>query len=275
MIEKIYSLSKKSFKNYSGPDFKFKRINIVFGYNGRGKSSLAEGIIDEFLKNNVNENCRFFNKSFIRKNISLEETTDNQLIKGVKANFGKKDIDIEKKITDFEHKIIDTTELKKQVDNKFKQITDSFEDVFQKKKGNVSIRTRSKGTDINEILNGYVADYNNAKKLESNDDNLVTIIGDDSFEKEYTRTNNTEIPNIELLNEQDITEIYNISIEEYSKEEIPNFKTVNWINEGVEIHKNKTKCEFCGGSVSIADIDKKLNIYKSNRKQIASNLLNS
>ena len=51
MIVKIDGLTKKSFNNYSTPDNFFKKKNIIFGYNGRGKSSLASGIAEQFLLN--------------------------------------------------------------------------------------------------------------------------------------------------------------------------------------------------------------------------------
>ena len=48
MIKRLNDFSYKSFRNYSGPDEEFKRVNIVFGYNGRGKSSLTHGVIKAF-----------------------------------------------------------------------------------------------------------------------------------------------------------------------------------------------------------------------------------
>ena len=38
MIEQVNNLNKKSFVNYTGPAEKFAEINILFGYNGRGKT---------------------------------------------------------------------------------------------------------------------------------------------------------------------------------------------------------------------------------------------
>ena len=55
MIEQVTNLNLKSFKNYTGPTNKFVQANIIFGYNGRGKSTLAEGIVKEFLKVDGNE----------------------------------------------------------------------------------------------------------------------------------------------------------------------------------------------------------------------------
>ena len=49
MIERVSNLTKKSFNSYSGPAEKFKLKNVIFGYNGRGKSSLALGLKDTYL----------------------------------------------------------------------------------------------------------------------------------------------------------------------------------------------------------------------------------
>ncbi|WP_052570678.1 hypothetical protein [Endomicrobium proavitum] len=51
MIEKVCNYTHKSFKNYTNPgDLKFKQKNIIFAYNGKGKSSLVLGVKREFLK---------------------------------------------------------------------------------------------------------------------------------------------------------------------------------------------------------------------------------
>ena len=116
MINKVNNLNEKSFKNYSGPDKEFKQKNIIFGYNGRGKSSLAKGIIQEFLKDNENKesNYRFFNRNYISDNLILKESKDSK-IKGVIANFGKKDVDIEKQIELLELDVVDTKKLEDEI----------------------------------------------------------------------------------------------------------------------------------------------------------------
>lgn len=45
MIEQVKKFSQKSFVNYTGPVEKFAEVNILFGYNGRGKTSLANGLV--------------------------------------------------------------------------------------------------------------------------------------------------------------------------------------------------------------------------------------
>lgn len=47
MLEDINNYNYKSFKNYTGPsETKFKKKNIFFGYNGKGKTALSKGIIN-------------------------------------------------------------------------------------------------------------------------------------------------------------------------------------------------------------------------------------
>lgn len=99
IVKNIKNYTEKSFRNYTGPDREFKQKNIIFGYNGRGKSSLAKGVIREFLINNSSDtdSYRFFDRNYINNNLLLKESTDSK-IKGVIANFGKKDVDVEKQL---------------------------------------------------------------------------------------------------------------------------------------------------------------------------------
>ena len=54
MIVKINNFTYKSFVGYSNPnDLLFRAKNILFGYNGKGKSSVAIGIKNEFLKDQM------------------------------------------------------------------------------------------------------------------------------------------------------------------------------------------------------------------------------
>lgn len=141
MINKVNNLNEKSFKNYSGPDKEFKQKNIIFGYNGRGKSSLAKGIIQEFLKDNENKesNYRFFNRNYISDNLILKESKDSK-IKGVIANFGKKDVDIEKQIELLELDVVDTKKLEDEIRKLDKNIRTEIDKIHDNKKGNISIQ---------------------------------------------------------------------------------------------------------------------------------------
>lgn len=99
MLENINNYTYKSFKNYTGPlsTEKFKRVNMIFGYNGKGKTALAKGIIEEFLKDpsNSENNYRFYDKDYIKNNLLIENSNS---LKGIVATFGEKNVDVEKEI---------------------------------------------------------------------------------------------------------------------------------------------------------------------------------
>ncbi len=74
MITKLYNFSHKSFVGYTNPnDLLFRSKNILFGYNGKGKSSIAIGIKDEFLKDPIKkqENLRIFDRDYISHSLLL------------------------------------------------------------------------------------------------------------------------------------------------------------------------------------------------------------
>ena len=68
MIEQISDFSCKSFKDYNSPSNFFKQKNILFGYNGRGKSSLALGLVDTYkLSGGTDNSYRLFNREYVKK----------------------------------------------------------------------------------------------------------------------------------------------------------------------------------------------------------------
>ena len=153
MINKVNNLNEKSFKNYSGPDKEFKQKNIIFGYNGRGKSSLAKGIIQEFLKDNENKesNYRFFNRNYISDNLILKESKDSK-IKGVIANFGKKDVDIEKQIELLELDVVDTKKIEDEIRKLDKNIRTEIDKIHDNKKGKISIQKKPTSKTNKEVI---------------------------------------------------------------------------------------------------------------------------
>ena len=82
-------------------------------YNGRGKSAIAIGIKDEFLKDTTKkpENLRIFDRDYISNSLLLENSDGK--IKGVEASFGKGGVDIENKIKELEKLIIKEDEIGK------------------------------------------------------------------------------------------------------------------------------------------------------------------
>lgn len=87
MIKEIMNINSKSFNNYSSND-KFNKINIIFGTNGSGKTSLARWLVENDLSNS-----RVFNSEYVQKNILTQDS-----LKGVKLTVGQTAVDIEKSV---------------------------------------------------------------------------------------------------------------------------------------------------------------------------------
>ena len=103
LIDKIDSHLYKSWNESSNlKTTSFNQTNIIFGHNGAGKSSLANGIAKTYLASNDRSSSRFFSSKFVESTLLLE---DKSGIRGVVSNFSKKDVDIEKKVAKNKKKI--------------------------------------------------------------------------------------------------------------------------------------------------------------------------
>lgn len=266
MIEQVNNLSIKSFSNYTGPDEKFKNINIIFGYNGRGKSALAEGIIKEFLKsdNNSIANCRFFNKDYIEKNLTLQET-DNPHIKGVIANFGEKNIDVDRQIEEFSNKIVNIGEFEKRIFELEKDIKAEIGKIFSKKKGKLNIKNKQSNLSAEDTIKLYEEDFKKSLKYETEKEKIVSIVGDDTFE--VLKEKVEKLPKIESISLDKIDILKEIFLKKYDDLDIPSSEIISWLNIGYELHKSSTKCIFCGNNVNLKELKNKLDVYNSNVKQ--------
>lgn len=275
MINKVNNLNEKSFKNYSGPDKEFKQKNIIFGYNGRGKSSLAKGIIQEFLRDNENKesNYRFFNRNYISDNLILKESKDSK-IKGVIANFGKKDVDIEKQIELLELNIVDTKKLEEEIRQLDKNIRTEIDKIHDNKKGNISIQKKPTSKTNKEVILLYNEDIAKAKKIENNEEKLIDFKGDNALEKQKLNIEKINIPIIEIIDNNEIVKVKDIFSRTYDDIEIPSSKVVEWISIGLSIHHKGDKCKFCGGNPNLDFIKQNVEKYNSNEKQKAAVALN-
>lgn len=270
MIEKINDYSYKSFKQYSGPSDKehFKRVNIIFGYNGRGKSALSKGIVHEFMKNEMynSNNYRFFDKDYINNNILLEE---GKSLKGIIANFGETNVDIEKEIIEKEKLKIDTEEINKEIQDNKKIILDTIETIFNSKKGNSTIKKKN-ASNINELVDAYKKDLKPAMLLvNNNEDELKNVKDGSQYEQEFSKIQNLDVINIKTISDDIIDNIYEILGNEYNDEKIPSTQLLEWLKFGISIHKSSQTetCEFCGGNIKLVDIEKKVNTYIQDKKQ--------
>ena len=268
MIEQVNNLTIKSFNNYTGPLEKFKSKNIIFGYNGRGKSALSEGIIKEFLKISGNkfENYRYFNKDYITRNLTLQES-DNPHIKGIVANFGKENIDVDNQIDELTKKIVNIDALQSKISSLDNEIKKEIISIFLNKKGRLNIKNKATNLDVLEIIRLYEEDLIKALKIENNKKKILSLVGDDALEVEKEKVE--KLPKLiikyyEFANIDVLKEIFSKS---YDNLDIPSSEIIFWLNKGYALHNENDKCKFCGNDINLSEIKEKLNVYNSNIKQ--------
>jgi wobble nucleotide-excising tRNase len=280
MINKLTNFTNKSFKNYTNPnDLLFREKNIVFGYNGKGKSALAIGIKEEYLKNKSknNNNFRLFNKEYIKKSLLLEDSEEK--IKGVEASFSETDVETKTKINKLEKEIVSEDEIGKlnsEIEKIKKETRTEIDSIHERKKGKANIQKKSSKETIKKVIELYENDYEEAKKIEADDNKLSKISGDDALEIQIKQFDSLNQLHFSELSENDIDDIKVIFNEKYGDDiDIPEYEIVQWMNRGLEIHQESDECKFCGGKLDYREIKSKIEQYIENKKHKAIEKINS
>lgn len=273
MIESIADLTKKSFKNYTGPTEKFKLKNVVFGYNGRGKSSLAIGVRDAYLSDDLadQDKIRFFNKDYVDDNLSLQDpatgTRSKNKIKGVIAHFSSKDINSEKRIKELQGKLIDTKAIEVKLHELESDTRKAVDAIHNRRKGTASIQKKKKEFDIEEVVRLYTHDLDQARKIEANESKLSKIEGDNVIGEKIELLKTIVFQDFTKISDQEMIDAESIFSKTYNNTSIPSSDIVEWLNEGVALHEDGDKCKFCGGKITLHDIAAKVEEYNANEKQ--------
>lgn len=278
MITHISNFTLKSFKNYTNPaDLLFREKNIFFGYNGKGKSSFAIGLREEFLKNSLKkeENVQLFNKGYISDSLILENSDGK--IKGVEAHFGKDSVDIETKIKDLEKEILPQAEIDKfvnEIDKIRNEVRKEIDSIHDRRKGKANIQKKPKEGTIEKVIELYEDDYKNAKKIVNDDDELIKIIGDDTIDEKIFQLESLSQLSFPKISDSEIDVIKQVFEENFGEDiVIPAYEIVRWLEDGVKIHKEGDNCKFCGGELNFSTVNSKLEQYKDNKRHKAKNKL--
>lgn len=271
MIKEIKNYTYKSFKNYSSPQDFFKRKNIIFGYNGRGKSSLSKGIVEEFLKQDKNKNSiRFFNRDYVKEQLLLEET--DSTIKGIKVSFSKQDADISKKIKELQNQIISVDSKKEEIIQHRKNIRKEIDSIHDRKKGKANINKKQSKLELEDVIKQYSIDLENALKI-NNSKNYIKSFNADSIELENERNKITKIqlPDLKIneLNISDKEFLFNTLQKEYKIiEDIPTSEVIKWLERGITLHtESDNVCIFCHNHFNLETIKELIKSYKENSIQ--------
>ena len=270
MIEQIKNFTLKSFKDYTGPDDHFLKNNVIFGYNGKGKSSLAKGVLKEFLDLGNNIDCaRFYNRDYIEESLLLQNPDGKNCIKGVIANFGKKATDIEKRIEEKEKSKVDTETIKNNINEQEINLRNDIDSIHDRRKGTANIQRKPINNDVLKVCALYNEDLKNALKIEKDEEKLGRIIGDKTFENNIEQLHAININEINVPIENEIEQIKDIFNRSFDNIDIPSSNIIEWLNEGVAIHEleDEDKCQFCGNNINLQAIQERVKIYNEDARQ--------
>lgn len=288
MIIKIDGLTKKSFNNYSTPDNFFKKKNIIFGYNGRGKSSLASGIAEQFLLNHNEAGLRYFDTNYVNDSLVIEDS-EGKLLKGVRATFSKPDVSIEESIKKKRLQLVNIDSDKDKIKSKREQLRKRIDNLVKIKKGKVRIQSKNKKMlemddihweccpDIDWVLRQYNNDLVSAQKIEPDVNKLRVIDGNKDYEDEINKVEGLSLPKITYpyIDKDTTKRIEKILARTYS-DNVPSSEIVSWLEKGISLHDTNTDmCLFCQNrrNFSIEVIQERVNRYIADEKQKDSKFL--
>lgn len=229
----------------------FKKNNVFFGYNGKGKSSLAKGIEKEIRdQRGITDNdFRIFSKDYLK----LKLVNDKRRIKGVKAVFGNKNVKNDEEIEQLKEKIQDTTILSNEIISNLKSIDSLIKTIEDGIRGSKKIRHVSV-TNYEELSN-FKKTFQSMKEAAlkiTTEDKLETINVDFDFER--AKSDLESLPAIDLLNlTGDLNTASEIVNSPYKVEDIPATKVLDWIEQGISLNKDSKKCLFCGSDLNNYD----------------------
>lgn len=271
MIDQIVDLTKKSFNGYTGPVEKFKPKNVIFGYNGRGKSSLALGVKEFYLEDTSNseEKMRFFSQE--EDNLSLQDpvTGKRSKIKGVIANFGTKDVESEDKIKKLKAQEIDLEPINTKITELKFDARTAIDAIHDRRKGTVNIQKKTSDFEISKVIDLYTQDLAEAKKIEADESKLVKIEGDNVIGEKIELIRTIMFQSFDKISAEEITEASEIFNTDLGDVDIPSSEIVEWIDKGVDIHEAGDDCQFCGNSINLHNIKERVREYNENKKQKA------
>lgn len=245
MLNKLENVSYKSFDNYTSED-DLTKVNIFFGRNGSGKSSLSE-----WLRRLDNEKSVIFNTGYLKNNIEEVEEID-----GVNLVIGEESINHSDQIKHLNSAI---NSLENFITRKNSEIKHSKERIYNK----MNIRL-NEARERFEIGSNVVKQKRNADKdpvnafysWKKNANDIIeemTIESLDELEERITRKevllNNIKTP-ILAFDYNDFSNMVKLLKKEVIKPTSSvSYQVSEWIKEGLEIHNMQSKeqtCEFCG-----------------------------
>lgn len=290
-IEYLSAFTRKSYKNYTNKGAPFTKRNVIFGYNGQGKSSLAEEVIQQLRDNGYDdEGVRFFNKDYVRRSLLVEDSDDK--LRGVKISISKERVTMEKKIEDLSAQMIDLNKDKIRIRDERKRLKDYIDNILDKKRcTNTGIKVKQDKKlvpteiymdgciDIDDVLRLYDNNFEKAKEIQPDVSKLRDITGDRNYQSEKDAITSFRIPKVNAvdINNDSFNKIKSILCEPYQESVVPRNDIISWIKEGLRCHdRNASECLFCSSkNISVEKIEKRLRGYEEDKRQQDTEFLQS
>ncbi|SHF22084.1 Wobble nucleotide-excising tRNase [Thermoanaerobacter uzonensis DSM 18761] len=244
----------------------FKKYNLIYGWNYSGKTTLArvfrnfevqalpfdfngsEFVLIDENGNEIDQNTlssppyhfRVFNVDFIKENLYWDSQEANPLFV-----LGEKDIRLEKKLEALKKDLEKLSNDKETKNNEIKKLTDEIEKNLTNKARELDrMKPPYDKRKFKKVLEEIKYDFKKFYLKESEVKNLYRMLSSDnkkSIPEVSINTITEEFTNrlIHALEKTVISQIIDRLKE--------NPRLNNWIKEGLEIHKGKKRCEFCGG----------------------------
>ena len=283
-IKDVGILQDFNHSNLTSPEF--KDINLIFGWNGTGKTTLSRvlrcyelGEVCSKLKKYSSIECdielgsgsklsqndfttkqqiRVFNKDFVEENIFQDKNQDGGNVKAI-YYLGKEKIELVKEREDKSKKELEMEALRIDYISKTKEF-DKF--------------TQDSAKEIKDVLLGikefqhyhkdsFVKSFDDLKLKNSKGFDIKTLkVPEKEFEDKLKTVKNFEALELWIKDIKNTSEVidfeYINSVAKILEKTVSIQKTIeglkkdwglsNWVQQGISIHKdrNSTDCEFCG-----------------------------
>jgi wobble nucleotide-excising tRNase len=307
MIKRINNIKNFGvFNNYkrSGDIQDFAKVNIIYGWNYSGKTTISrlfqclefksknadytscEFELEDYSNNKGNQNnlninnheIKVFNSDFIRDNIHLEgESFDPILLLGDDAKKAEEEIKLK---DDKLNKII---EINRKLSKEYIAIENAIQTGLTQRASLIKetlqivqayTKTHLKPV-FDSIKNNYLTHIQTDEKVSELLKNATASESDKLIKKDKFEVN------IQLKNKLEETNILLNIVPEFSNTIqyfIDNPDVANWAELGVTLHKEKSKCEFCGNDLKEERINELLAHFSEdlkNHKKLLENLITS
>lgn len=193
----------------------------------------------------------------------------SSVLKGVKATFSEKDVNIEERIKELKSQLVNEKDLEDNIEKLKKEIRESIDSKHKERKGSLNIALKSRKIPPEEAIKRYNNDIGEAKKIEEDEEILKNQQGDDRIEKEILHLETLLIPNFNIVDfsEDEVEKLIEILAKKHTNNSIPSNEIVRWLNMGLKFHDHEIKCKFCENEINYHEIEERVKIYNEDVKQ--------